>query len=509
MQIHTDVSKAEKIEELAKRRGIFWPGSELYGGLSGIYDYGHVGTAIKRKWESAWRSWFINENNFYEIDPAQIMHESVWIASGHVANFVDPTAKCTKCGTFHRADHIMEEFLHESFEGLTPQQLTEIIRKHGIKCPSCKGPLADVSVLNMMFELSMGSEATRGYLRPETAQGVYVNFRRIFEQGRKALPFGVAAIGKAFRNEISPRQTLIRQREFTQAELQIFFDPAEIESHPKFDDVANYVLRLYSAADRKSGKINEISCADAVGKLKLPKFYVYQLARIQRFYLDYLQLPKDKFRFRELSAEERAFYNLLHWDVEVYMESLGTFKEVGGLHYRTDHDLGGHAKQSRENLSIKVGDRSFIPHILELSFGVDRNVFAMVDMAYAEEADRIVLRLPRRLSPYDCAIFPLLNRDGLPERSEQIVQVLRSLGFNVFYDLSGSVGRRYRRADEIGIAACVTVDHKTLEDGTVTLRDRDSMQQVRLQSTDLADRLRRFIAGEPVDAIGKVIERIE
>ncbi|MEM7813510.1 MAG: glycine--tRNA ligase [Candidatus Aenigmatarchaeota archaeon] len=507
MEMRVGLSKLEKIEELAKRRGFFWPSSELYGGMAGLYDYGHLGSALKRRWENAWRAWFLAEDNCYEIDPAQVMHESVWIASGHATNFVDPMARCTKCGTFHRADHIMEEFLRTSFEGMTPQQLTELIRKHKVRCPSCKGALADVAVLNMMFPLSVGSEAAKAYLRPETAQGVYVNFRRLYEHGRKALPLGVAAIGKAFRNEISPRQLLIRMREFTQAELQVFFDPAQIESHPKFEDVATYALRLYSVADRTNGAVREVSCADAVSKLKLPKFYVYHLAKIQRFYLQKLGVPKEKFRFRELSAEERAFYNQIHWDVELYLESLGGFKEMGGLHYRTDHDLSSHAKQSKQNMSIAVRDRSFIPHVLELSFGVDRNVFALLDLAHNEDGERIVLSFPRALSPYDCAVLPLLSRDGLPEKAQEVIKALRNVGFVAFYDDSGSIGRRYRRADEAGIPACITVDHQTLENGMVTLRDRDSMAQVRIHVTDIASRLCRFIAGEPIQALGTAVKK--
>jgi glycyl-tRNA synthetase len=358
-----------------------------------------------------------------------------------------------------------------------------------------------------MFPLTVGSEAERAYLRGETAQAVYVNFKRLFEYGRKALPLGVAIVGKAFRNEISPRQLLIRMREFAQAELQIFFDPNELDSHPDFESVATYVLRLCSVADRDAGTVSEVSCADAVHKLKLPKFYVYHLAKIQKFYLEKLVVPREKFRFRELSVEERAFYNRIHWDIELEIESIGGFKEVGGLHYRTDHDLGNHAKTAKQNFSITIGDRSFVPHVLELSFGVDRNVFALLDLAYAEEADRIVLRFPRYLSPYDCAIFPLLSKDGLPERARQILQALRSLGFSPFYDDSGSVGRRYRRADEVGIAACVTIDHQTLEDSTLTLRDRDSMAQVRMPASDLADKLRRFIAGEHISALGTAIKK--
>jgi len=503
----SNLTKAEKIEDVAKRRGFFWPGSEIHGGVSGLYDYGHLGTLLKRRFENLWRKYYLDEHNFYEIETTNIMPEPVFVASGHISNFIDPVARCKKCGTAHRADHIMEEFLNESFEGMTPQQLTELIKKHNVKCPNCKGPLEDVAVLNMMFPLHLGTgNGIRAFLRPETAQGAYVSFKRVYEHLRRQLPIGLAIVGKAFRNEISPRNLLIRQREFTQAEVQIFFDPDQINIHPRFEEIGDYILRLYSIADRKSATITEISCIEAVKKLKMPQFYVFYLAKIQKFYLDVLKLPRDKFRFRELSEEERAFYNKLHWDVELDLESLGGFKEVGGLHYRTDHDLAGHQNVSREKLAVTINGRTFIPHVIEESFGVDRNVFALLDLGYTEEPDRLIFKFPRILSTYDAAVFPLVGKDGLPQKAQAIFQLLCDAGFIVFYDESGSIGRRYRRMDEIGTAASITIDHETLENETVTIRDRDSMKQIRVPIDDLVSKLKLFIAGEDIVKLGEVIK---
>ncbi|MFH1631074.1 MAG: glycine--tRNA ligase [Candidatus Aenigmatarchaeota archaeon] len=506
------MTKAEKIEDIAKRRGIFWQSGEIYGGLSGFYDYGHLGYAIKKRFENLWRSFFLNEDNVYEIESCNIMPEGVFIASGHITNFVDPVAKCKKCGIAHRADHIMEDFLHENFEGLSMEKMTEIIRKHNVKCPRCKGELAEVGILNMMFPITLGTgDGIKAYLRPETAQGPYVNFKREFECLRKQMPLGLAMIGKAFRNEISPRNLLIRQREFTQAELQIFFDPETINIHPSFEEIGDYKLLLYTVADRTSDTITEISCRDAVKKLHLPQFYVYHMAKIQRFYLEILGLQSDKFRFHELNEEERAFYNKLHWDIELFIESLGKFTECAGLHYRTDHDLSGHAKISKQDLSVNIEGHKFVPHVLELSFGVDRNIYAFLDLALKEEIvkdeERTILIFPRLLAPYDCAIFPLMNKDNLPSKAKQVKEILKESGFDIFYDGSGSIGRRYRRMDEIGVSLCITVDYDTMENDTVTLRDRDSMKQIRAKIEELPEIIKKYLHGEDIENLGEVVER--
>ncbi len=494
----------EAIENVAKRRGFFWQGSEIYGSISGLYDYAPIGTMLKRGWENLWRSYFIGlDDNFFEIEATDIMPEGVFVASGHLKNFTDPVVKCKKCGSTYRADHILEDVLKESFEGLTTQEMSELIRKHGIKCEKCKGPLEDVGTLNMMFPVSIGVEKpATAYLRPETAQGAYVNFQLTFQAMRRKLPLGLAIIGKAYRNEISPRNALLRMREFTQAELQIFFDSDKINEHPDFDEVKDYVVMVFTVENRDSGEIIGIKCSELTKKL--PKFYVYHMAKMQQFYLDVLKLPPEKLRFRELSDEERAFYNKYHYDIELQL-SVG-WKEIGGLHYRTDHDLGGHEKISKKDMSVNIEGKKFIPHVLELSFGVDRNVYSLLDVCYREEQERTLFSFPRLLSPFDCAIFPLVKKDGLAEKSVEIKKMLKNSGFSVFYDDSGSVGRRYRRMDEIGVALCITVDYQVLDDNTVTLRDRDSMKQVRISVDNLESSIKRFLQGEKIENLGQLVK---
>ena len=429
------------------------------------------------------------------------MHDKVFVASGHATNFADPVARCTKCKTIFRADHILEEFLHESFEGLTQEQLSEMIKKHNIKCSNCKGQIEAIGSFNMMFPVNIGVEnPQKAFLRPETAQGVYVNFKRIFDQTRKTLPLGIACISKAYRNEISPRQLIMRMREFTQAELQIFIDPDKMD---EADIDEKYKLHLLTA-DKKE---LTISCEDTVKKLSLPKFYVHHMAKIQKFFISVLAIDESKFHFRELSKEERAFYNKIHWDVELKFEDLG-FKEVAGLHYRTDHDLGSHAKTSKQSMEVVIDGKRFVPHVLEISFGVDRNVLFQLENAFIEDKDndRIQLKLPRKLAPFDCILCPLLNKEGLPEKANEILEELEAHNFKVFYDGSGSIGRRYHRADEIGVPAGITVDHQTLEDGTVTIRDRDSMKQIRVKAKDLPKILKQFMDGEDIEKLGEIIK---
>jgi len=477
----------EVIEQLAKRRGLFWPSSEIYGGASGLFDYGPNGTAIKRNLENLWRKYFLSlSDNFFEVETTNIMPEKVFQASGHVSSFVDPIAKCKKCGTAHRADHIVEEFLKENFEGMTPTELTELIKKHKIRCSKCKGELEEVAVMNMMFPLEMGvGKESKSYLRPETAQGPFVDFMQNFEVLRKKLPLGLAVVGRAYRNEISPRQLLSRMREFTQAELQIFFDPSKIEEHEKWSEMAKYKLVLFPSGDKKT---TEVTCDDAVKKLKMPKFYVYHLAKVQQFYLEKLSIQKERFRFRELSEEERAFYNKIHWDIELNVEALGGFKEVGGVHYRTDHDLAGHAKVSGKSQEVFVDNKKFVPHVLELSFGIDRLVMSLVDIFYAQDKDRTLLKLPALVAPFTAAIFPLVSKDGIDKKAMEIYDQLKGK-FRILYDESGSIGRRYMRIDEIGVVAAITVDYDTLKDNTVTIRNRDTTKQERVKIADLEKKL--------------------
>jgi glycyl-tRNA synthetase len=506
--------KTDAILEIAKRRGFFWQNSLIHGAMAGFYDYAHLGTLLKNKWQGLWRDYFLGlDDNFYEISVCHIMPEHVFKASGHLASFVDPVVRCRKCGNTERADHIIEDALKENFEGASLERMTEVIKQHNIRCPKCKGPLEETGTLNMMFPINVGTgeEVRKAYLSPETAQGAYINFKLEFECLRRKLPMGLAIIGKAYRNEISPRNVLIRMREFTQAELQIFFDPDTITEHPKFHEVENYKIQVFPAKNRESGKIEEIPAKDVVAKFGMPKFYVYHMAKIQQFYLEKLKLPREIFRFRQLTDEEKAFYNKYHWDIELNLESLGGFKEVAGLHYRTDHDLLGHQKVSGESQEVNIDGKKFIPHVLELSFGVDRNVYALFELSITEEKvgteERSVLKFPKIVSPQDAGIFPLVNKDGLPEKAREIQALLKERGFMVFYDQSGSIGRRYRRIDEIGVAAGITVDYDSVQHHDVTLRDRDSMKQVRVKISELPGVLKRFLNGEDLEKLGKLLKR--
>jgi len=479
----------DKLFELAKRRGIFFASSEIYGSIAGFFDYGPIGKRIKNKLENLWREFFLNlDENFHEIETSLIMPEKVFIASQHVTNFVDPMVKCKRCGTFHRADHIAEEYLKRSFEGMTAEELQKIIKEYNLKCPKCKGELGEVKVLNLMFPLTIGAEEDiKAFLRPETAQGAYVNFLRMFNVTRNKLPLGLAIIGKAFRNEISPRQLLIRQREFTQAELQIFFNPKKLNEHERWDEVKDYKLKVLLKDEKK---VKRMSCEE-LSKTH-PKFYIYYLAKVQQFFLEVLKFDEKYFRLRELKDEEKAFYNKIHFDVEIYFPSLESFKEVAGVHYRTDHDLKGHQKVSKKRMEIFYENERFIPHVLEISFGIDRVFLALFDLNYrANKRGWEWLALPSKLAPFIAYVFPLLSKDGLPEKALEIYKNLKKK-FEVSYDEVGSIGKRYARADEIGVPVCITVDYQTLEDGTVTLRSRNTTKQIRVKIEEVEEWLNKI-----------------
>ena len=485
-------NKAEQISAIASKRGFFHQTAEIYGGKAGFFSYGHLGKLLKSRFENLWRKYFLSLNdNFYEIQSNNILPEPVFIASGHIEHFNDPVTECQKCRFRFRADQFLED-KGLKIEGLNVDELTGVIRNNKLRCPKCGGMLSDVKWFNMMFPVTIGFEGDKAYLSPETAQASYLAFKQEFEATRKKLPLGIAIIDKAYRNEISPRQLFFRLREFTQAELQIFFEQSQMNNFDKtntdeWKTIKQYKLRLKPS---KQNSEIEISCEDAREKLKLPSMYLFYMAKIQQFYLDTLKIPKIKFRFRELSENERAFYNKLHFDIELNLETLGGFKEVAGIHYRTDHDLSGHAKQSRQNLEVFFDNKKFIPHVLELSFGVDRNIWAFLDLFYEKEKERDLFKFPSHIAPVQAAIFPLVNKDGMDNLAHEIYNSLKEY-FECFYDDSGSIGRRYRRQDEIGTPFCITIDSQTLKDKTVTIRERDSMKQYREKISNLKTELEK------------------
>ncbi|MEE9163774.1 MAG: glycine--tRNA ligase, partial [Thermoplasmata archaeon] len=345
---------------------------------------------------------------------------------------------------------------------------------------------------HLMFPVAIGPKGEeQAFLRPETAQGAYLGFKRAFEILRKRLPLGLAIVGKAYRNEISPRQGAFRLREFHQAELQIFFDPEGFDNSLDLAEVEAASLRLVRATNR-----DEV-IAPTVGELlnegELPAFYLYHLAKVQAFYLDTLGVPPEAFRLFELAEEERAFYNRIHFDVQVDLDSWGGFQEVGGIHYRSDFDLSRHQEGSGEKMTVFHEGRRFIPHVLELSFGVDRNLWALLDLGY-ETGKKAVLHLPPRLAPVTLGVFPLVNKDGLPDMALRLYREARAW-VHAAYDASGSIGRRYARMDEIGTPYCVTVDYDSLEQEDVTVRDRDSTHQARVAVKDLRGSLQGLLEG--------------
>ncbi|MFZ5955585.1 MAG: glycine--tRNA ligase [Nanoarchaeota archaeon] len=476
-------NKGDKILDIAGKRGFFFSTAEIYGGKAGFYTYGHLGKLLKLNWENLWRKYFLSlDDNFYEIQGNNILPEQVFIASGHVDNFNDPLTECKKCHFRFRADHFLEENGVENAETLSISEMNKELEKRKLKCPKCKGDLSEIKQFNMMFPINIGFNNDKAYLSPETAQASYITFKQEFQATRSKLPLGLAIIDKAYRNEISPRQMFFRLREFTQAELQIFFDPDKINEHEKWDSIKKEKLPIKFAA---SSKIQEIGCEELNKKFKIPKFYLFYAANIKKFYLEILKIPKEKFRFRELDERERAFYNKIHFDIEVNLETLNGFKEVAGLHYRTDHDLSGHGKVSGKNLEVFYEDKKILPHVLELSFGVDRNIWTLLDVFYGTGKEGSMFKFPIDVSPIKAAIFPLVKTDeNLVKISKEIYGQLKEK-FNVVYDDSGSIGRRYARNDEIGTFLCITVDSQTLKDNTVTIRDRDTTKQDRVKIEDL------------------------
>ncbi|MEK6842238.1 MAG: aminoacyl--tRNA ligase-related protein, partial [Nanoarchaeota archaeon] len=326
------------------------------------------------------------------------------------------------------------------------EEMTVIIKEKNLKCPKCGGELSEVKQFNMMFPVNVGFDEEKAYLSPETAQAAYLAFKEEFSATRGKLPLGLAIIDKAYRNEISPRQMFFRLREFSQAELQIFFDVDKVNEHEKWKDVQKNKLRVKF---HNKNEIEEISCLELNSKHEIPKFYLYYASKVKDFYLNVLKFPREKFRFRELGEAERAFYNKIHFDVEVFLETLGGFKEIAGVHYRTDHDLIGHSKVSGKNLEVFYDNKKILPHVLELSFGVDRNVWALLDLFYAVGKEGSMFVFPPQLSPIKAAVFPIIKERKFEKISDKIADELKR-EWNIIYDKSGSIGRRYARNDEIG-----------------------------------------------------------
>ena len=587
------------LAELAKRRGFFFGSNGAYGGTAGFYTFGPQGAALKRNVEEAWRDRFTRKEGNREIEAPTVMPEPVFEASGHLDGFDDMLVECGECGESHRADHLVEDATDlEDAESLSGGAVEDLIRDHDVACPSCGAALAgrDVEDFNLMFATDIGpGDAQPGYLRPETAQGIFVEFPRLKEYARGNLPFGITQIGPAYRNEISPRGGLLRLREFTQAELEQFIDPETDD--PPIDRVADVDVRLYPASEQEAenGEYRDTTVGEAVADGTIGSAWVgYYLGIAQEWY-ERVGVDADRFRFRQHLAGERAHYAADCWDAESEVD--GDWIEIAGFAYRGDYDLSKHdaygddaftvfkrydeprtveratvdpdmsvlgpefgadaaavadaleALAERdpdafegETVTVAVGGgddagttdgapaetyevdadvanfsietvtetgEHITPHVVEPSFGVGRTVQTLLAHAYETDEvdgeDRTYLALEPEIAPRDAAVFPLVtNDDRLTELATRVADDLRAAGLAVAYDDSGSIGRRYRRQDEVGTPFCVTVDRDGIEgDGpeTVTVRERDSAAQVRIPVGDLADELTALRSGDGFDDV--------
>ncbi len=441
------------ITSLAKRRGFLFPGSELYGGLANTWDYGPLGAELKKKIKDLWWKFFITDReDMVALDSSVILHSKVWEASGHVASFADAMVDCKTCHSRTRADHLIEDALQIKVEGQSLAELSKIIKDNQIKCPSCGGTdLTDARSFNLLFPVHLGilaETADLAYLRGETAQGIFINFKNITDSSRVKLPFGVGQMGKSFRNEITKGQSIFRTVEFEQAEIEYFFNPQTENWEKLFDQWQN----------------------------AMKGFVIYTLG-----------IQESNLRIREHDDQERSFYSKKTVDLE-YNYPFG-FKELWGLAYRTDYDLAQHEKFSGKDLHYTdpfTGEK-YLPHVIEPAVGIDRLVLMVLCDSYWEDIEnkRVVLKLAPVLAPYTAAVFPLLrNKEELVSKAKDVFDSLKK-SFRIAWDDRGNIGKRYLSQDEMGTPYCITIDHQTLEDATVTVRDRDTTKQERIAISGL------------------------
>ncbi|MDP3976257.1 MAG: glycine--tRNA ligase [bacterium] len=447
----------EKIVSLCKRRGFIYPGSEIYGGFANTYTFGPYGSELRKNIKDLWWKTFVQQRaDVVGIDGGILLHPRAWEASGHVAGFNDAMVDCKQCKARHRADHLIEKALKIEAEGLTEADLTKLIEENKVKCPKCGvSNFTPARYFNLMFstEISKTGDDSKVYLRPETAQAIFLEFKNVLDTTRVRVPFGIAQIGKAFRNEITPGNFIFRLIEFEQMEIEYFIRPAT-----------------------GSGQAEQWQ-----------QVFEDWLAQQHRW-CELIGLKKEKVSEYEHPKEKLSHYSKRTVDI-MYDFPFGR-SELYGLAYRTDFDLSQHSEFSGKELAYRdpVTNEKFVPHVIEPTWGVDRSLLAVICDAYDEdEADgetRVVLRFVPAIAPIKVAVLPLMKKDGLPEMANTIFDQLK-MKYRVEFDDGGSIGKRYRRQDEIGTPYCVTVDYESKDDSKVTVRERDSMKQERIEIKEL------------------------
>ena len=474
-------------EDIIKRRAIFYRSFGIYAEVGGFYDYGPIGLKIKRNIEAAWRKLFPEGLGILEVETSIVLPEIVLKASGHLATFTDPVGACASCHTSYRLDKLLEEYYvargdGEGLAGIKKLKLNDLaarIASVGIKCAKCGGRIGDPENFNLMFKTQIGQKSTEvAYLRPETAQGIFVDFKDIYRAYGLKLPCGISQVGKVFRNEISPRQQLVRVREFTQMETEIFID--KDAKFGGFGGVDFSRIENEKLAFVKRGEENESehTIKELLAEGMIPNEYFAILLYKEKELLEKLGIEGGRFRFRQLEKEELPHYSMGNIDLEV-KTSYG-FIEVAGNAHRSDYDLSSHSKLSGNDLSVLSNEKKVLPHVIEASIGVDRLLFSIIDGAVRDDnRGWKFLALKSGVAPYACAVFPLQKDDALIKKAREIMASLEARHIPSFYAEAGSIGKRYARADEIGVPNAITIDFDTLKDNTVTIRDRDTSKQVR------------------------------
>lgn len=469
----------DEVMNLAARRGFFFRTADSYPNVpAGFWDYGPLGVLFKNRYVSLWRKRLVKADEMVEVDTAQILPRAVFVASGHVGSFSDPIVECSRCHAIYRADKLIEEKTKRAVpEGLEDAEYDSLMTENSIVCSNCKNPLSGTKRFNMMFRVGIGPLGEEAYLRPETCQGIFVDVPFLFKTQRLKLPKGFAQLGKSFRNEIAPRQGIIRLRELYQAEIEVLFNPGNVDL-ARFDVALPHGLNI-SEGDEEPVPV-KVSDAIAAGTIpnRLIGYYLYL---IQSFY-ESVGIATRDIRLRKLGDRERAFYSTVAFDLEV-RTSWG-WLELVACNYRSDYDLRRHAEVSKSDFTVEDGGTKVLPHIFELSMGIDRSLYTLLDAAYRVEEGRTYLALRPDVAPVQVGVFPLVSRDGLPEKATEIYDALR-VKLDAIHDEGGSIGRRYARVDEAGVPFCVTVDSETLSRGTVTVRNRDTKLQERVEVVDL------------------------
>ena len=549
---------------LCRRRGYIWPSFEMYGGVAGMFDYGPLGITMRNNIVEAWRLLYRGREGFIEIDSETVTPREVLKASGHVDQFSDYITYCGSCDSPFRADHLVSGYC-ENPDVLSPAELEESFRANGVKCPECGGELGPVEDFNLMFKTTIGPGSSRpGFLRPETAQGIFVNYPNLYRYGREKMPLGVIQTGRGYRNEIAPRQGMIRMREFNMMEVELFVDP-EDKTWPRFHEVADEEITLVP----QDGREVTVTVAQAVERgiiiNEVLAYFVYATKEL----LEFVGIDPARIRFRQHLKDEMAHYAMDCWDAEALL-SYG-WTEVTGVADRGCWDLSRHMEFSGQDLTHfkpfdepvemdvekvrakhkalgpafkggakaiaeaiealdpsaakggtvrvavdgeeielggeyfeivrvreKVSGKRVVPHVIEPSYGLDRIFYSVLEHAYDKDPEDgyTVLRLKPSVAPVKVGVFPLMDKDGLGDFATELDEMVREYGVESYYDASGTIGRRYARMDEIGTPWCVTVDYESLEDGTVTVRDRDTKEQKRLAAEDVPEIIDLLVCGE-------------